>query len=409
MLRAKYSSVNSKRNWHSQNEAIAAKESRLMKSAYQGIVNGKIIVDDDIVEGKVLLFDKKIISLADEVDESVELIDAKGAYVSAGFIDIHIHGSGGADIMDATPEALEKISTTLLQTGTTSFLATTMTMSTEEIDKALYNVQQHAQKVSGANILGIHLEGPFINAKKHGAQDKAYIQTPNFALIGHYMDQIKMITIAPEVEGAEAFIKEMYRKFPHIVLSIGHSDAGFDQAKESFGWGISHATHLFNAMNGYHHREPGIAGAVFDSSVTCDIIPDLVHTHPSALELTYRVKQDRLIVVTDAMRAGCMRNGTYELGGQKVVVKDDRAVLQDGTLAGSVLRLNEGLLKLKEHTSMSLIEVVNSATKLPAQKLGIAKGELKTGYDADIVIFDEDFSIMSTIVGGRVKYQSPNR
>ena len=334
------------------------------------------------------------------------MIDAKGNYVSAGFIDLHIHGSGGADAMDATPEALETISSTLLQTGTTSFLATTMTMSIQAIDKALQNIQEHGQKVSGAEILGIHLEGPFINASKHGAQDKRYIQKPNIDLIDNYMNEVKMITIAPEVEGAEDFIKSLTKDHPHIVLSIGHSDASYEKSKESFTWGVSHATHLFNAMNPYHHREPGIVGAVFDSKdVSCDIIADLVHTHPSALELTHKIKKEKLILITDAMRAGCMKCGSYDLGGQTVTVSKGKATLKDGTLAGSVLKLNEALLNMTKQTSMTRIEAVNAVTKIPAQLLGVKKGQLKVGYDADIVIFDEDFSIISIIVKGKVKYK----
>ena len=370
----------------------------------KAIINARLIEGDSVVEGKVLLFDKKIIEIAESVPEGAEIIDAGGAYVSAGFIDLHIHGAGGADVMDATTEALETISRTLLQTGTTSFLATTMTMSTEAIDSALQNVKIHKEKVSGARILGVHLEGPFINPSRHGAQEVAYIQRPNLDLIADHTESIRMITLAPEVEGAEAFIRDLTEQYPHIILSVGHSDATYDQCKESFGWGVSHATHLFNAMNGYHHREPGIIGAVFESDVTCDIIPDLVHTHPSALELTYRLKKDKLILITDAMRAGCMKNGLYDLGGQRVVVKEGKAELEDGTLAGSVLRLNEGLRKMVAHTSMSLVEAVKSVTEIPARKLGISKGELRRGYDADIVIFDEDFSIISTVVAGELKY-----
>ena len=318
---------------------------------------------------------------------------------------MHIHGAGGADAMDATPEALETISSTVLQTGTTSFLATTMTMSTEDIDNALQNIQDHQENVSGAQILGIHLEGPFINVSKHGAQDKKYVQKPNMELIKNYINEVKMITIAPEVERAEEFVKLLTKDHPHIILSIGHSDASYEKSKESFSWGVSHATHLFNAMNTYHHRAPGIVGAVFDTNVTCDIIPDLVHTHASALELTYKMKKDKLILITDAMRAGCMKCGSYDLGGQTVTVSEGKATLKDGTLAGSVLKLNEALLNMTKHTSMTRIEAVNAVTKIPAQILGVKKGQLKEGYDADIVIFDEDFSIMSTIVAGEVKYK----
>ncbi len=371
----------------------------------QAIINAKFLVDDDILENKVLLFDTNIIGFADEVPEQTEVLDAKGAYVSAGFIDLHIHGSGGADVMDATPEALETLCSTLLQTGTTSFLATTMTMSTSDIDNALHNIQTHASEVSGANILGIHLEGPFINVLKHGAQDKEYVQKANFELIENYMNEVKMITLAPEMPEAEDFVKRLTKEYPHIILSIGHSDASYEESKESFSWGISHATHLFNAMNAYHHREPGIVGAVFDSDVTCDIIPDMVHTHLSALELVHKVKKEKLMLITDAMRAGCMVCGTYDLGGRKVLVSEGKAVLEDGTLAGSVLKMNKALYNMKVHTTMTLPELINAVTKIPAQKLAVKKGELKTGYNADIVIFDEDFSIITTIVMGEVKYQ----
>ncbi|HEY9190960.1 MAG TPA: amidohydrolase family protein, partial [Sulfurovum sp.] len=220
-----------------------------------------------------------------------------------------------------------------------------------------------------------------------------------------YMQEVKMITLAPEIDGAEAFVKELTSSYPHIILSIGHSAAGYEEAKESFTWGISHATHLFNAMTPYHHREPGIVGAVFDSDVTCDIIADLVHTHPSVLELVQQMKKEKLILITDAMRAGCMKCGTYDLGGRRVEVNEGKAVLEDGTLAGSVLKMHEALLNMKRHTSMELVEIVNSVTKIPARKLGVKKGELREGYDADMVIFDESFSIISTIVNGEVKYR----
>lgn len=377
-----------------------------MKNSRKAIVNAKLIIGNKIVEGKTLLFDRHIVKITDDVTlDNVESIDAKGNYVSAGFIDLHIHGSGGADVMDATPEALDILSATLLQTGTTSFLATTMTMSTQDIDNALQNIQNHSKHVTGAQILGVHLEGPFINATKHGAQDKAYIQAPNFDLIEHYMDEVKMITLAPEVEGSESFVKDLKKNYPHIILSIGHSEASYEEVKESFTWGVSHVTHLFNAMNPYHHRKPGIIGATFDSDVTCDIIADLMHTHPTTLDLAYKVKKDKLILITDAMRAGCMKCGTYELGGRKVEVADGKALLDDGTLAGSVLKMNEALHNMKKHTSMSLVEVVSAVTKIPAEKLEVKKGELKEGYDADIVIFDENFSIEMTIVTGEVKYR----
>ena len=334
------------------------------------------------------------------------MIDAKGAYVSAGFIDIHIHGSGGADVMDATPQALETISQVLLQTGTTAFLATTMTMSQQAIGRALENARTCQSALTGAQLLGVHLEGPFINPEKHGAQDARYVQRPHTDWVEQYLDILKMITLAPEVEGGRAFVQRMRKIAPDVVLSIGHSDAEYEEALGAFDAGISHVTHLFNAMPPYHHREPGVVGAVFErEDVTADIIADLVHTHPHHLRLAHTMKSAQLILITDAMRAGCMKNGNYDLGGRSVTVCEGKALLEDGTLAGSVLKMNEALAHMVAHTSMTLPEAIFSVTEAPAQKLGLTKGRLEVGYDADLVIFDEDFSIITTIAAGNVVYQ----
>jgi len=369
------------------------------------ITNAKIILQNTILENKNLFFDTKIAKISEDLPTKDMLcIDAKGAYVSAGFIDIHIHGSGGADVMDATDTCLEIISTTITQTGTTSFLATTMTMPQNSINNALENIQKNTKYVTGANIVGVHLEGPFLNTIKHGAQDKSYIVPADFSWIENYIHSIKMITIAPEVEGNKTFIKYMHKNHPNIILSLGHSNASYTQSLQSFTWGISHVTHLFNAMNPYHHREPGIVGAVFDSDVSCDIIADLIHTHPSALKLAYKVKQDKLVLITDAMRAGCMKCGTYDLGGQEVKVRNGKALLDDGTLAGSLLQLNHAVKNMMDITDISLVEAIKSVTQVPATMLDLNKGQLSNGYDADIVIFDDKLNIITTIVNGEIKY-----
>ena len=368
----------------------------------KSIINAKIVTSKELLEGYVLTFDKKIISIAKEIPKDTELIDAKGLYLSAGFIDIHIHGSNGYDVMDATPKALEEISKSILRTGTTSFLATTMTMSQEQITKALQNVQSFKQQ-EGARVLGVHLEGPFINPIKHGAQDPNHIQKPNIEFIEPFMDIVKMITIAPEVEGAEEFIGYIKEHFPHIVLSIGHSNATYNEAKESFSWGVSHATHLFNAMNPLHHREVGIVGAILEADeVSCDIIADLIHIHPSLFKLLHRLKREQLILITDAMRAGCLKDGISEVGGQRVIVKNKEARLEDGTLAGSVLKLNEALKNFYKYTNISLPELIAMVTSIPAKRLGLDVGILEKGYVADLVLFDEGFEIELVVVQGRL-------
>ena len=369
------------------------------------VVNAKIVTHQGVLVGYNLLFSKKIIKVTKELPIWAKEIDAEGLYLSAGFIDIHIHGSAGYDVMDGTAEALEEIAKSILQTGTTSFLATTMTMSKEAITKALTVVQEHKQ-VAGAKVLGVHLEGPFINEKKHGAQNPAFIEKPTMELIEPFMDVVKMITLAPEVEGAELFIKYMKEHFPHVLMSIGHSDASYEETKASFSWGIAHATHLFNAMNPLHHREPGIVGAVLEEKgVSCEIIADLVHLHPMFFELVHTLKKEQLVLVTDAMRAGCMHCGEYDLGGQKVVVKDGEARLEDGTLAGSVLRLNEALRNFKNHTDISLPELIATVTVTPAQRLGLKLGKLEEDYPADFVLFDEEFEIVKTYLDGVEVYK----
>ena len=370
----------------------------------KSIINAKIVTNNEVLEGYVLNFEKEIFSLTKEVPQNSELIDAKGLYLSAGFIDIHIHGSNGYDVMDATNEALEGISKSILQTGTTSFLATTMTMSQEEIRKALQNVQNFKQQ-GGARVLGVHLEGPFINPIKHGAQDPQHIQMPNMELIEPFMEIIKMITIAPEVEGGEEFIGYLQKNFSHILLSIGHSNATYNEAKKSFSWGVSHSTHLFNAMNPLHHREPGVVGAVLEANrVSCDVIADLIHIHPSFFKLLYPLKKEQLILITDAMRAGCMQCGVSEVGGQKVIVKDGEARLEDGTLAGSVLKLNDALKNFYEHSNITLPELINTVTTTPSKKLGLNVGVLEQGYLADLVLFDDTFTIARCYVGGNEVY-----
>jgi len=373
----------------------------------KALINAKVIIGEAIYDNQTVLFDKTIAAVDNGIDISgCEIIDARGAYVSAGFIDLHIHGSGGADVMDATPEALDTICRTLIQTGTTAFLATTMTMAQEAIDNAIDNVRACQKRLRGAQIVGVHLEGPFINPKKQGAQDARFVQKPTYAAIEKHMDIVKMITLAPEMEGAETFIGQLRKHHSDVVLSIGHSEADYDTASRSFEWGISHATHLFNAMPPLHHRSPGIVGAVFShEEVTCDVIADLVHLHPAILKSVWQQKGKKMMLITDAMRAGCMKNGEYDLGGQRVFVAHDKASLENGTLAGSVLKMNEAVRNMVCHAGMRLPQAIAAVTQIPAKKLNLNKGTIAAGYDADMVFFDEDFSIITTIVAGSVQYQ----
>lgn len=376
------------------------------------IVNGKIILDNQVLEGSVLIFDRKIIAIDSmeniSLNDNIEIIDAEGKYVSPGFIDIHIHGSGGSDVMDGDIGALDTISQSISKKGVTGFLPTTMTMDKASIYKAL-NIVRYAMntEISGAKVLGAHIEGPFINAKYKGAQNSNYILKPDFEFVKDYLDIIRIITLAPEMDKGYEFLNNM-NKYEDIVLSIGHSKATFEEAMESIKSGIRHATHIFNAMPSLHHREPGVIGAVFRSDITCDLIADKIHVHPSIFQLLIDIKgKDKLILITDSMRAGCVREGEYDLGGQQVIVKYSSARLKDGTLAGSVLTLNEAVRSFLEHTDLQLYEVVALVTKNPAKLIGIeeTKGTISIGKDADITVFDEEFDVYLTIVEGRIVFK----
>jgi len=325
--------------------------------------------------------------------------------VSAGFIDIHIHGSGGADVMDGTAEALQKLSNTLTETGTTSFLATTMTMACADIVNAIENIRTHKDTLGGAKIAGIHLEGPFINPLMGGAQDVALIETPTLSWLEPYLSEIAMITLAPEVEGAREFITTLQRVAPHIILSIGHSNATYDEAIKSFGWGVSHGTHIFNAMRGFHHREAGVVGALLESRVSVDVIADLIHTNPTALRMLHQIKYDQTILITDAMRAGCMQCGVYDLGGQAVTVTDGRATLSNGQLAGSTLRLNRAIKNYIDTTNCTIAEAIFMVTELPSTKLNGDFGILAPKMCADIVIFDENITMKQVYRDGNLLYK----
>ncbi|APC42762.1 N-acetylglucosamine-6-phosphate deacetylase [Clostridium estertheticum] len=384
----------------------------------KAIINGKIIMKDRIIYNSVIVFDLKIIGIIDndnfhqykeECREEINVIDAKGRFVSPGFIDIHIHGSGGYDTMDATKKALKIIGTTIAENGVTGYLPTTMTMEASSIYKALDVVREEMGiETRGAKILGVHVEGPFINEKYKGAQKANNIVKPDYDIIKDYLDIIKIITLAPEKDIDHSFIKKV-KANSKITLSIGHSDASFEEAMKAIDDGISHATHIFNAMTPFNHRKPGIVGAIFTSDISCELIADLIHVHPAIFNILINlVHTDRMVLITDSMRAGCIKSGVSELGGQKVIVKNGAARLEDGTLAGSVLTLNKAILNMLRNSDLKIYDVVAMATINPAKVINMdnKKGSLEIGYDADIAIFNDDIDVSFTIVEGKVVYEA---
>lgn len=368
-----------------------------------------IITETGILENHVLGFDEKFIQPVhlDEFNAAdAEVINAEGLYIAPGLIDVHIHGSGGKDTMEGTEEALKAMSSTIIKNGVTAFLATTMTMGYNGISRALDQIRNCMKlQMPGAQLLGAHMEGPFINLQFKGAQNPEYVILPDWKLVEEYRDVLKIVTVAPELMGAEEFIGKL--KQNHIVVSMGHSGASYEEALKGVEAGISHCTHLFNAMTGVHHRNPGVATVALSSDVTCEMIADNIHIHPGLYELVRKAKgTDRIVLITDCTEAGGMADGEYSLGGQPIIVKNGAARLKDGTLAGSVLNLNKGLHNFYKNTRCELHEVFRMATVNPARELGIfdKKGSIAAGKDADFFLMDKEFNVKATFVGGKHLY-----
>lgn len=383
----------------------------------KAIINGKIILPDQIVEGKALVFDRKIEAIADpstlDQYENLEIIDAEGQYVSPGLVDVHIHGCGGEDTSDNKPGAIQKMSQMITKFGVTSWLPTSMTLPAEHLAKT-FELVREAKKASeedpeswgGAQVLGVNMEGPYINVERKGAHVAEYIQAPDVEFTKQFADVIKLVTIAPEVPGGMEFV-ERISKETDIVCSLGHTAADYKTAKECFAKGCNHVTHLFNAQTGLHHRDPGVVGAALTSpEVYTEMICDTFHIHSGVFQLVADCKKDKLVLITDCMRAGGLPDGEYSLGGQKVFVKGIECRLESGTIAGSVLRLYKGVQNVVKHTNWKLEQAVAAASLSPAKSIGMGdrKGSLEVGKDADILLADADFEIIKTFVGGKQVY-----
>ncbi len=368
--------------------------------------NGKVLIDGQIKDNINVVFDARIEAIAEKVTHDIEIIDLAGNYLFPGFIDIHVHGAAGGDVMDATPQALEALSQSLAQSGVSRFLATTMTMPLTDIRRALENVKQviKSDQLTAAKPLGVHLEGPYISADYCGGQDAAYIKKPNWADVADYKDIIKIMTLAVEEDSDFQFIKEN----SDIVLSIGHSAASFEQALASYQLGVRHCTHFFNAMTGLHHRAPGVVGAVLSKPYATEVIADGIHIHPQLLNTIVKlIGKENIILISDSMRATGMPQGQYELGGQPVIVDDQSARLASGQLAGSILTLDRAVRNMVDYTDCSLPDIINMATLNAAKSIAVDDdyGTIKKAAVADFVVMDQALNVISTWRDGNCIYQ----
>lgn len=383
------------------------------------ITNGTVITDKLIEQGTVVTIGDRIMYVGDKeegerikeaaIPQVFDIIDAQGGYIAPGFIDVHIHGSGGMELMDGTTEALDTMSKFLAKHGTVAYLPSTVTAVEEKTRHVCELVADYEGVPDGAEVLGIHLEGPFINEVYKGAQYGPAIRQPSIAELEelHQIlgEKMKLVTLAPEVPGsleAIAWLKER-----GVTVSVGHSNATYDEALAGFKQGISHVTHTFNGMRGLHHREPGVLGAALATpELWTELIADLVHVHPGAIKLLLRsVGEERIVLVTDAVQATGLPDGEYVLGDNRIFVKDGAARLAEGSLAGSTLTMLQAVQNMVEKIGVELTDAFRMASANPAQTIGLeARGWIREGNQADFVLLNPDFSVQKTIIAGKVVY-----
>lgn len=379
----------------------------------KAIINGKIILKDRIIENHALVFSNVIEGIIpkENVSSDWEIIDAEGGYVAPGLIDLHIHGYLGKDVCDCEEESIRTISKGLLSNGVTGYLPTTMTVDMKVIRKALEtcrSLKEESKDWDGSIILGCHAEGPFISESKKGAQDSRYILKPDADFVKEYSDIIKTITLAPETDENDFSAIRKICRDTDVVVSMGHTSADYETAMSSVNAGVKHVTHLFNAMTPLAHRAPGVVTAAMNADVSCELIVDTFHVDSSLYDLLWKLKGRKLCFITDCLPAGGLPEGEYTLGGQKIIYKGIVCRLEDGTVAGSILKLNKGVWNVFSNSDIPLYECVNCASLNPATVLGIekTKGSLEIGKDADIIIANEKFDIKKTIIGGKIKYEN---
>lgn len=372
------------------------------------ITNGKVILKNQVVDANVYVENTKITEISNRQPDDETVIDAKGRYVSPGFIDVHTHGRGGSDTMYNTFEDLDTITSTAVKTGVTGILPTTMTMSKEDTYAAIKNVGDNMDKVGGSKILGVHMEGPFFNTKYKGAQSEEFMIKPtaeNYSsLVGEYGKIVKKLSLAPELKDSDKLIEYLVKE--GVVVSIGHTNATYDEAVVGIKAGATSGTHTYNAMTPLTHRNPGVVGAIMEhDEVYAELILDGIHVSYPAAKVLLRAKGlDKVILITDSIEASGLEDGQYKLGNQAVFVKDNSARLEDGTLAGSILAMNNAVKNAYQHLGLSINEAVNLASYNPAKNLNLIDlGEIAVNKTADIIMFDEEINVDFVMIDGNVK------
>ena len=363
------------------------------------------------VKGSLRVEDKRIVGIVPEEQEAAgakkdeERKDLGGMYVLPGLVDIHTHGNSGCDFSDGSVEGLTQMGKYLASHGITSFAPTSMTLPYDRLEAAFATAVDYGKDrpEAGARIIGINMEGPYFSEKKKGAQNSRYLKLPDakgfLALQEGCKGLVRIVDIAPELEGAEAFIREIS---PRCRVSVAHTDASYEEAVRAFEAGASHVTHLFNAMPLLHHRNPGVIGAAWErDDVTAELICDGLHVHPSMVRLAFRMFPGRICLISDSLRCCGMPDGVYELGGQEVILKDGQARLANGTLAGASSDLFEDMVNAIRF-GIPREEAIMAATIRPAQQVGAdtEAGSLEVGKRADFIVCDENRSLKGVYIDG---------
>lgn len=364
------------------------------------IKSGKVFQEDgSFLEQTLYVNAHRLVDKAEYQDDG-EIIDAEGLLVLPGLVDIHSHGAAGEDFSDGNPEGLKKILRYERSCGITSYCPTSMTFPKERLRQIFASIKG-AQTEEGAKVVGINMEGPFLDPAKKGAHVEKWIAAPDVAFVRELNQDVdglvRLVTLAPNMDGAEEFIKEMHEE---VCISLGHTAADYDCASRAMKLGAHHVTHLYNAMQPFGHRAPGLIGAAMDDpECMVELICDGYHIHPSAIRAAFRMfGPERVILISDSMRATGMENGTYELGGQEVTVQDRKAVLKDGTLAGSATNLYGCMCKAVEF-GIPLEQAIMAATANPARSIGIFDrvGSIRIGKQADLLLVSENLELKRVI------------
>ena len=369
------------------------------------VLSGPTVLPDATIGEATLLVEQGVITrVVRGVDSCADLV-VKG-YIAPGFVDLQVNGAYGQDLT-TNGSGVADVAARLPETGVTSFLPTLITSPFEGYSELVSDVRRASLGATGANVLGVHLEGPYLNPLKRGAHNPALLRAADVDEIMRWADgdMIRIVTLAPELPGALEAVRGLRRR--GIIVSAGHSNATFDEALAGFEAGVTWGTHLFNAMRALDHREPGLSGALLASRVPCGLIADGIHVHPAMVKLAFQIKgAGGLTLVTDAMAAMGMPSGHYRLSDRQVIVDGASARLADRTLAGSILTMDQAVRYIIEFTHCSLGEAITMATATPARLLGLErKGRIAPGCDADVVILDEALHVTHTLVAGQVVYQ----